>query len=149
MKKFSFGSSLPSESFLFTERMFLDVIVITRICNGGVEMKNFDKIIQNGFIHSEKENDCLFPTGHVPDCHNGAFVKGKLAVIVTTEHVDDMIIECVSISRDGFRKPNTEEIEMVKNLFWRADEIGEINRLYVSSNVIHLARKVVNSTIYH
>lgn len=105
-------------------------------------MKNFEEVINKGVIRlTAKERDCLIL--HESDCYNGAFEIGKLTIIATTEHADGMIVECVSISRDGIRKPNTEEIEMVKNLFWNKDEVKDVTRLYIQSDVIHLRRKLV------
>lgn len=103
-------------------------------------MKNFDEIINGGVIRwTEKEKDALI--GHVPDHENGVFKIGKLGVIATTESVDDMITEHVSVSRSGIKKPSAKEIEMVKNLFWNTYEAKDVSRLYVPSDVIHLIRK--------
>jgi hypothetical protein len=90
---------------------------------------------------TEKEKDCLI--NHVPDDENGVFKIGKLGIVVTTEHIEGAIVEYVSVSRPGNKKPSLEEIEMIKELFWKTDEVKDVSRIYVQSNVIHLNRKQV------
>ena len=100
-------------------------------------MKNFEEITSNKVRRlTEKEEECLY--GHDPDDDNGVFKLGKLFVIATTEHSQAVVTEHVSISHDDLRRPNPKEIEMVKRLFWNPDEMKDVYRLPVSSNVIHL-----------
>jgi hypothetical protein len=105
-------------------------------------VKNFDEILKNGVIRwTEKEKESLI--NHDPDDKNGVFKMGNLLIIVTTEHIEGAIVECISVSRPGNKKPSAEDIERIKELFWKTDEAKDISRLYVQSNVIHLHRKQV------
>jgi hypothetical protein len=102
-------------------------------------MRNFDEIISTGiFRRSNRENEIL-----VGNNENGVFKKGKLGVIATIAHQENMIVEHVSLSRSDGRKPNIDEIEMVKNSFWNLGELNEVRRLYIPSSVVHLNRQIV------
>ncbi len=105
-------------------------------------MKSFDEIVKNGVIRwTEKEKESLI--NHVPDDKNGVFKIGNLLIVVTTEHIKGAIMECISVSRPGNKKPSAEDIERIKELFWKTGEAKDVSRLYVQSNVIHLRRKQV------
>lgn len=105
-------------------------------------MKNFDEIINNGVIRwSERENDSLKPTGHVSDNENGVFKVGNLMVMVTVERDKDEIVEYVSISKKGLKKPGILEIGKVIQLFWHDHEIDNVCRLGIKSDIIHLRRR--------
>lgn len=105
-------------------------------------MRSFDEIISNGVVRwTEREKECLID--HIPDEQNGAFKIGELLIIATTEHLKGEIFEHVSVSLPGIIKPDQEDIELIKELFWKAEEIQEVRRLYVPSQVIHLNRKKV------
>ena len=108
-------------------------------------MKNFDEIINNGVIRwTEAEKDSLI--NHAPDGKNGVFKIGRLMIIVTTEHIKGAIVECISVSRLGNRKPNTEEIEIIKELFWGEDEAKVVSRLFIKSDIIHLRKQTIVKT---
>jgi|GEM_PF-2924175 len=107
-------------------------------------MRNFDEIINDGITRwIEREEESLYPTGHVADNENGVFKIGRLMIIATTEHVNGEIVECVSGSLPGNEILSIEDIEDVKAIFWNDNELKDVSRVCVRSSIVHLHRKQI------
>lgn len=110
-------------------------------------MRNFEEIVKMGAERRrEEETGILGSMGHEANEFNGVFSVGRLSVIATTETTAKEIVECVSISKNGAKKkPEAEEVELVKNLFWYKEELEAVSRLYIPSNIIHLHKTVLQN----
>jgi hypothetical protein len=103
-------------------------------------MRCFDEIIAAGIIRHPEEVECLFYGNHTPDHENGAFIIGEILVMATTEYDDDMIIEHVSASLP-YGKLDPQDIRDIKEIFWLQQEIKDVRRLRIPSDVVHLQRR--------